>query len=459
MYFAVKYKGTFMKVFYPFVFSIFSIFIIQFSWAYDMADSLSGVQLHGFISQGFVWSKTHNFLFDDMDHGSFEFNELGVTISKKINDNLHLGIQLFSRDQGNIGNNDLVIDWAYADYHPIDSLGVRVGKIKMPLGLYNETRDIDILRTCIFLPQSAYLEYYRDVLGGIHGIGLYGNLPFDWGSDISYQIQTGTLKIDKNGGVTTLLNNEASIDSHPLMKIDSHSINNCINGMMVFSPYPGLRLASSFIKTSTKIDGSLHNDLSRIFADDYAYAQLYYKGLIDPNTAQEDRVEKGTMAMFAGFPLEAEVGDVLAYMHSIEWNIDRLLVMIEYYHYTYSIFIEIPGTLTLFNDDFFTEGYYANVVYRFNDFVETGIYYSCLFNNGWDKSGDSFANIGENRYQTFLKDLSLSVRFDINQNWTFKIEHHWMDGTAFLMDINNPEKHNDLGRYWHMFAAKMTFHF
>jgi len=448
-----------MKTCYLFIISMMSISVVQLSWAYDMVESLSGIQLHGFISQGFVWSKTHNFLFDDMDHGSFEFNELGVTVSKQINDNLHLGIQFFSRDQGDVGNNDLVVDWAYADYHPIDSLGLRVGKLKMPLGLYNETRDIDILRTCIFLPQSAYLEYYRDVLSGLHGVGLYGSLPSDWGSELTYRIQTGTLRIDKKGGVTTLLSNEANIDRNPVMNIDSYTVDNCFNGIIIFSPYPDLRFASSFIKTNTKIDGILNRDFARIFANEYAYAQLYYKGLIDPETAIPDQIEKGTLAMFAGFPLEAEVDDVMAYMHSIELNIDRLLIMLEYYHYTYKIYIAVPEKLTLFKDDFFTEGYYANIVYRFNDFWETGIYYSCLYDNGWDKSGDRFANKGENRYQTFLKDLSLSVRFDYNQNWTLKIENHWMDGTAFLMDINNPEKHRDLGRYWHMFAAKMTFHF
>ena len=430
-----------------------------FLWAYDMSDSLSQIQLHGFISQGFVFSKTHNFLFDDMDHGSFEFNELGLTVSKQINDNMHLGIQLFSRDQGNIGNNEVVFDWAYADYHPIDSFGVRVGKLKMPLGLYNDTRDIDILRTCIFLPQSAYLEYYRDVLSGLHGVGFYGSLPFEWGSDITYQIQTGTLKIDAHGGVTTLLRNEANIDSHPLMEIDSYAVNNCINGMLMFSPYPGIRLASSLIQTRTKIDAIINPELSHVFADEHSYAQLYYKGLIDPSNAIQEKINKGTIAMFAGYPLEAEVDDVLAYMHSIEFNIDRFLVMIEYYHYTYNIFIEIPKTLRLYNDNFFTEGYYANIVYRFNDYIETGLYYSCLYDNGWDKAGDRFENIDEKRYQGFLKDLALSVRFDMNQNWTFKIENHWMDGTAFLMEINNPEKRKNLGRYWHMFAAKMTFHF
>ncbi|ETR73920.1 MAG: hypothetical protein OMM_06643, partial [Candidatus Magnetoglobus multicellularis str. Araruama] len=451
-------KGTYMKIWNVFVLSI--IFIISNAsslLAYDLLNPLSGVQLHGFISQGYVFSKSHNFLFDDIDHGSFEFNELGVTVSKKLNDRLHLGIQFFSRDQGNIGNNDLVVDWAYADYHYKDYLGIRVGKLKMPLGFYNETRDIDILRTCIFLPQSAYLEYYRDVLGGLHGIGFYGNLPLDWGSDISYQFLAGTLKIDQNGGVTTLLNNEASIETHPLLNIHSYSVNNCINGMIVFSPFPGLKLGSSFIQTATKVKADLNPDLMKTFARDMDYTLLYYKGLIDPDSIMLDRIEKGTLAMFAGSPLEAEVDNVLAFMHSVELSIDRLVIMMEYYNYTYDIKLKIPDSLTLFDNDFFTIGYYANMVYRFSDMIETGIYYSVLQDNGWDPSGDRFAQKGEQRHQTWLKDLSLSIRFDLNDSWTFKLENHWMNGTAFLMHAHNPDKRYALGQYWQMFAAKMTF--
>ncbi|MBF0452354.1 MAG: hypothetical protein HQK75_16750 [Candidatus Magnetomorum sp.] len=437
---------------------LFLSFIPSITYGYT-TNALEDIQLHGFISQGFVWSKTHNFLFDNLDHGSFEFNELGLTVSKNISDSLHLGIQFFSRDQGDVGNNTLMVDWAYADYHPTDILGMRLGKLKMPMGLYNETRDIDILRTCVFLPQSTYLEYYRDVLSGLHGIGLYGNIPFDFGGSIEYQIQTGTLKIGKDGGVNTLLQNETNIETHPLMNIHSFSVDHCLNGLFTVSPFPGVRLGSSFIRTSTQVTADLDLDLRTVYADEKAYAELYYKGLIDPEAVLKDQIDKGTLAMLAGAALNAEVANVLAHTHSLEVNVDKLTLMMEYYHYTYHINIGIPDASTLVDDDFFTEGYYGNIVYRFNDTFEAGLYYSCLYDNARDRKGERFEKLGENKYQAWLKDLSLSFRFDINENWTIKVENHWMDGTAFLMHANNPEKRHGLGRYWQMFAAKMTFHF
>jgi len=447
-----------MKKNYIYWGSLFILMIASPSFAYNF-HSLDDIQLHGFISQGFVWSKTHNFLFDDLDHGSFEFNEMGVTISKDISDRLHLGIQFFSRDQGDVGNNNLMVDWAYADYHALDTIGIRLGKLKMPMGMYNETRDIDLLRTSVFLPQSAYLEYYRDVLSGLHGIGLYGNIAFDYGGSIDYQLQTGTLKIDENGGVGTLLSNEANFETHPMMSIRSFSVDRCLNGLLVFSPFPGIRIGSSFISTATQVSADLNQELETIYADEKVYAELYYKGLVDPNTVSKDRVDKGTLALLAGTALQAEVSDVLAHTHTLEFTIDQLTVMMEYYHYTYHIYIGMPDGKSLFDDDFFTEGYYANIVYRFNDLFETGIYYSCLYDNGWDKDGERFANKGEKNYQSWLKDLALSFRFDITDNWTIKLENHWMDGTAFLMYANNPDRRHGLGRYWQMFAAKMTFHF
>jgi hypothetical protein len=447
-----------MKQSFILIFLLFILFHNTPSSGYNF-NSLEDIQVHGFISQGFVWSKTHNFLFDDLAHGSFEFNEMGVNISKDVSDKLHLGIQFFSRDQGDVGNNKLMIDWAYADYHYNDTLGIRVGKLKMPMGMYNETRDIDLLRTCIFLPQSAYLEYYRDVLSGIHGIGLYGNFSFDYGGAVDYQIQTGTLKIDEDGGVSTLLKNEANIETYPLIDIHSFSIEHCLNGLLTFSPFPGIRLGSSFIKTSTQVSADLNQELATIFSDEKAYAELYYKGFIDPETVIQDRIEKGTLALLAGSHLQAEVTDVLAHTHSLEVTLDQLTLMMEYYHYTYHIFMGISDKTTIFEDDFFTEGYYANIVYRFNDIFETGIYYSCLYDNGWDKDGERFARKGEKNYQTWLKDFALSFRFDISDNWTIKLENHWMDGTAFLMHANNPDKRCGLGRYWQMFSAKMTFHF
>ncbi len=88
-----------------------------------------------------------------------------------------MGIQFFARDFGDQGNNDVIIDWAFADYTWRDYLGFRFGKFKTVQGLYGQGRDIDILRPTVLLPQSVYNENMRDFIVGVEGAGLYGNIP------------------------------------------------------------------------------------------------------------------------------------------------------------------------------------------------------------------------------------------------------------------------------------------
>ena len=88
------------------------------------AGDVGDVEIHGFISQGYLWTTDNNYL-ADTEKGSFEFNELGINFSTWLSADLRAGIQLFARDLGTIGNDEITIDWAYADYHWRDWLGLR----------------------------------------------------------------------------------------------------------------------------------------------------------------------------------------------------------------------------------------------------------------------------------------------------------------------------------------------
>ncbi|GBC63154.1 hypothetical protein DENIS_4147 [Desulfonema ishimotonii] len=79
------------------------------------AAELGGVDIHGFISQGYLKSDDNNFLGNSED-GSFQFNEMGINFSRELTDKLRIGVQFFSRDLSAVGNNDVVVDWAYGDY-------------------------------------------------------------------------------------------------------------------------------------------------------------------------------------------------------------------------------------------------------------------------------------------------------------------------------------------------------
>ena len=155
------------------------------------------LQVHGFVSQGFLKSDKNKFLYADTEDGSFEFNEVGISFSKELTNNLRLGMQLISRDLGEFGNNEVEVDWAFADYRMYNWLGFRIGKIKIPYGIFNQFRDIDAARTNILLPQNIYYEVHREAAEAMTSIGIYGILA----GGIEYSFLFGTIDIDSEGGI------------------------------------------------------------------------------------------------------------------------------------------------------------------------------------------------------------------------------------------------------------------
>ena len=139
------------------IFLFFSMLFLglPFGTAYD--SNQEQVDIHGFISQGYLKTDKNNFLAETED-GTFEFNEMGINFSTNMMEKLRLGLQFFARDLGEEGNDDINIDWVFADYRYMDWFGFRVGIIKINMLFYNRSRDIDMLRTPIFLPHAIYHE-------------------------------------------------------------------------------------------------------------------------------------------------------------------------------------------------------------------------------------------------------------------------------------------------------------
>lgn len=141
----------------------------------DAAD-LDSVQVHGFISQGYVRTNANGY-YDPAtsDGGSLDFREMALNVVAQPEDRLRLGIQIISQDMGRLYNNELAIDWAHAVFTQTIGDGqiqFRAGRIKTGHALYNNYRDLDLSRATVFLPECVYFNSWRKFYTAIDGVGL-----------------------------------------------------------------------------------------------------------------------------------------------------------------------------------------------------------------------------------------------------------------------------------------------
>jgi hypothetical protein len=163
------------------------------------------VQIHGFASQGFIYTDDNNWLTMHTSQGSGAFTDFGANASMQVTDKLRIGAQGYDRNLGNLGEWHPSLDWAVVDYRFEHWLGFRGGKVKTTLGLYNDTQDLDFLHTFALLPQSIYPTDIRDATIAHLGGDIYGTFSLTHGlGDLSYTAYAGDRRDSIYSGYTYL---------------------------------------------------------------------------------------------------------------------------------------------------------------------------------------------------------------------------------------------------------------
>ena len=143
-------------------------------------------------SQGFVYTDENNWLTMNTSDGSAAWTDFGLNMSTQVTDRLRIGAQGYDRNLGQLGQYHPSLDWAVADYRFKSWFGVRGGKVKTTLGLYNDTQDLDFLRPFALLPQSVYPTDLRDATIAHLGGDVYGNISLKRRlGDLSYTVYAG----------------------------------------------------------------------------------------------------------------------------------------------------------------------------------------------------------------------------------------------------------------------------
>jgi hypothetical protein len=110
---------------------------------------------HGYGHQSYLQSNHNTYLGAD-GHGSWDFNQLALVLSAKVDDNTKIWMQLFSTAT------NTRLEWSYVDYQFTSELSGRAGLIKFPYGLYGELVDAHFLQQSTLMPflyQESEMRY------------------------------------------------------------------------------------------------------------------------------------------------------------------------------------------------------------------------------------------------------------------------------------------------------------
>src|SRR5579872_2598542 len=165
------------------------------------AQNLAGIEIHGFATQGFLFSSHNNYLTMNSSSGSLQWTDGAVSVTDSLTDNLRVGIQLHMYQLGQLGGPNVQVDWASGDYRINDHLGFRAGKVKTVLGLFNDSQDVDAVFLWILLPQCDYPIDNKSFMLAHLGGDVYGELPLGKrGGRLRYDGFVGQSIADLSGG-------------------------------------------------------------------------------------------------------------------------------------------------------------------------------------------------------------------------------------------------------------------
>jgi hypothetical protein len=350
------------------------------------------VQVHGFASQGYVYTTGNNWLtMTTNNDGSAGFTDFGLNMSTPVNDRFRLGAQFYDRNLGQLGQYHPSLDWAFADYRVKPWLGFRGGKVKTILGLYNDTQDLDFLHTFALLPQSVYPTDIRDATISHTGGDIYG--------DVVLKCHLGTISYTAYAG-----HRSDSLYSGYAYLVAEHGTH--------FSSYGGLQHGGD-LRWATPVKGLLIG-VSQLNQD--VTGRGVWINPLNPS---------GGFAPFS----EVSKTDRIRQFY-VEYTVGKLRIDSEYRRYVHDGVINRTAIENVTG----TRGWYVSAAYRVDKRLELGSYYSHYSLTNVPIAGtlaafspvDTDTSLPANH----IYDKVVTARIDLKRYWNVKVEGHFMNGYA-----------------------------
>lgn len=329
------------------------------------------LQIHGYATQGFIYSTNNNWDTTDSTDGSAAWTEAVVNLTARPEPKLRIGVQARYFLLGNYGN-AITLDWAQADYKFNEKFGFRVGKVKSPMGLLNEVQDIDPAYLWILLPQSIYPIASRNSTLAHYGGVVYGSVSLGEAlGKVEYRAYGGQRVVGPDDGYLQPLRDE------------------------------GLTLPNGV--TGAVFGGTLRWDTP-------------VRGWMLGATESSQRASGAVTAGPYQGTLTAPQFSVPYFFTTYERN--KLMLAGEYSRWANNSTVQFPGAPpdVAYEDD---RSFYDMASYKLTGKLTGGLYYSSLSNRQ--------LGFSSNRHQ---KGWALSGRYDFNPFLYLKLEQHFVDGAV-----------------------------
>ena len=306
-------------------------------------------------------------------------------------------------------------------------VGAYIGRVKNPIGLFNETRDFAHTREGILIPQSAYFDRIRNTILSSDGIHLYGSRYID-NDVLMFQFGSGYAPIDEN--------------------LEYEFFGQAFDGKLRMKR-PGL-----FGRILFEKDGGR-----------WIYSLTSARVRFDFRPAGTDLLPPpdGPALTKGNFQLDHTV---LSVQHNAEkWRFTAEAV------YQYIDYTDISPAF-----DFLTTNavaYLLQANYQFNRSWQAFIRYEefQLDKNSWNGRAlargsrvvtDQLAQFGINQnpmpeHVFYYKNIAIGGRWDITPSLMMRAEYHWSNGTAILspreFDLASSK------RRWNVFSLALAYRF
>ncbi|WP_310446809.1 hypothetical protein [Thiobacillus sp.] len=355
------------------------------------ADGLADTRfrIQGFAAQTLISSTNNNFFGESRDAISTDFTEIGLQAFWLPVESLQLSGQILYREAGEGDEEGLRLDYAQADWRFYQSdttqLGIKLGKVKVPYGLYNETRDVPFTRPSILLPQAIYLDSSRSVLIAAPGaifhasaIGAQGTLDFTLGW--------------------------AQPD------FDSEAVEYVFLGRNRPGALKGSSAFSSSLRWETPTDTTLmltyvdaNADYEPGTPDTLGAGEIHFRNLL---LSFQQRLDTVTLTAEYGQPRTDRSGFGPAFPDGGRDSITR----------------------------------YVQGEWRFHPEWEVVLRNEVNYRDKTDKTGRKLqAATGLPAHAMYSDDWVIGLRWDVTPNFMLRAEYHHVDGTSWVPGLDNPD--------------------